>query len=51
MLARYCSWCTPRRLLEEIDDGLPGRTETDTACPACAEAILLEAGLPVEVTA
>jgi len=37
MIARYCSWCAPRRLLEEIDNGLPGRIETDTICPACTE--------------
>ena len=39
MITRYCAWCKPRRLLEEIDDGKPGRIETDTICPACTERV------------
>lgn len=40
MIARYCSWCEPRRLLEEIPDGKLERIQTDTICPACTERLL-----------
>ena len=39
MIARYCSWCVPRRLLEEIDDGKPERIETDGICDECRSAL------------
>jgi hypothetical protein len=40
MIARYCAWHLPARLLlEEIDDGKPERIETDTICPACTERV------------
>lgn len=37
MIAVYCAWCKPRRLIKEIDDGNLARQETDGICAACAE--------------